>query len=166
MIYFWGTEPPYGILSNFAYTPFIYKNYRLKWSEQSLMLEKCLMFDPSNHELLNQILNANSPKDVKKFGRMVRNFDEKKWERSRYDIMRDALIAKFEQNEYAKNILLNTGNQLIAEASPYDKIWGIGINARQASAGQQWDGRNLLGTALMEVRSILQNINTTKNFVL
>ena len=66
--------------------------------------------------------------------------------------------AKFSQNPNLKEFLLSTGDALIAEASPYDKIWGIGLDRNTALRGtvEQWKGENLLGCALMDVRDWLR----------
>ena len=50
--------------------------------------------------------------------------------------------------------LLKTGKATLAEASPYDRIRGIGRSADDPKAMHQdlWKGENLLGYALMRVR--------------
>lgn len=49
---------------------------------------------------------------------------------------------------------------ILVESSPYDKIWGIGLDRETALKGtvEQWQGENLLGCALMEVRDWLRDI--------
>lgn len=66
--------------------------------------------------------------------------------------------AKFSQNPTLKEFLLSTGDSILAEASPYDSIWGIGLGWEDAEKGgvAQWRGENLLGCALMEVRDWLK----------
>ncbi len=46
------------------------------------------------------------------------------------------------------------GNTILAEASPMDKIWGIGLDAKTAEImpPDEWPGKNLLGKILMELR--------------
>ena len=65
---------------------------------------------------------------------------------------------KFSQNPHLRNYLINTGNRILVEASPYDRIWGIGISEKDAvqETPNNWRGLNLLGFALMEVRDRLQ----------
>ena len=71
--------------------------------------------------------------------------------------MYDALYYKFSQNDDILQKLLSTGNSTLAEASPRDRIWGIGLNITDAYSGKKWKGQNLLGKALMNVRdNILQ----------
>ncbi|MDJ0633261.1 MAG: NADAR family protein [Xenococcaceae cyanobacterium MO_188.B29] len=66
-------------------------------------------------------------------------------------------LAKFSQKEALKEFLLNTKERILVEASPRDRIWGIGLGQNNPDAANpyQWQGLNLLGFALMEVRDIL-----------
>ena len=79
-------------------------------------------------------------------------YDDKIWDEKRYEIMKEALFHKFSQNSKLLNNLLWTGNAQLVEASPYDRIWGIGITAVEALMDKPWRGHNLLGKALMETR--------------
>jgi ribA/ribD-fused uncharacterized protein len=90
-------------------------------------------------------------------GRRVRNFDEEMWIKHRYDIVVDASLAKFGQDKDLKAFLLGTGDRVLVEASPTDRIWGIGMTGRDERAGDpaQWRGLNLLGFALMQARAEL-----------
>lgn len=117
------------------------------------MLEKALMFDPSKVEA---IVKATNPKDVKHLGRAVQNFDDKVWKARRYEIMKDVLRAKF-SDAGLRQLLLSTGNRTLVEASPYDRVWGIGLSADDPRAlnPNNWRGSNLLGKALMEIRAEL-----------
>lgn len=69
------------------------------------------------------------------------------------------LTCKFEQNQELYDKLMSTGNSRLAEASPYDKIWGIGMKAEKAERidPDQWKGENKLGECLMTVRENLRN---------
>lgn len=153
MIKFYGKNSPY---SNFHYVEFDYKGYKVTSSEQAFMLEKALMFDES---MVKAILTTTDPRAIKRLGRQVRNFDEKKWNKVRYDIMVDILLAKFSV-EPLKSELLNTGDELIVEASPTDKIWGAGLVIGDARLNypHYYPGQNLLGKALMEAREWLRNM--------
>lgn len=151
-VFFWTGATPF---SNFYKRAFAYKGYTLNYGEQAFMLEKALMFDPSK---VDAIVKANNPKDVKRLGRAVQNFDDKIWKACRYEVMKNVLRAKF-SDEGLRRLLLNTGNRTLVEASPYDKIWGIGLSADDPNAlnPNNWKGSNLLGKALMEIRAELQN---------
>lgn len=150
MITFYGKNSPY---SNFYYVEFEYKGYKVTSSEQAFMLEKALMFDKS---MVERILSTTNPAEIKKLGRKVKNFDEKKWNEVRYDIMVDILCAKF-STEPLKTELLDTGIEFIVEASPTDKIWGAGLalGDPRLNYAKYYPGRNLLGHALMDARARL-----------
>ena len=153
-IYFWKPEHEYGLFSNW-YTSYI-SAYNIKFvnAEQLFMWKKQQLFDPQNHELEQRILNTNSPDQIKKLGRKVNNFDQELWDEKKYQIMVEVLMEKFSQNSDLKYKLIDTGDLMLVEASPYDKIWGIGLNEFDAKT-KTWQGENLLGKALMEVRDIL-----------
>lgn len=150
MITFYGKNSPY---SNFYYVEFEYKGYKVTSSEQAFMLEKALMFDKS---MVERILSTTNPAEIKKLGRKVKNFDEKKWNEVRYDIMVDISCAKFSTGPL-KTELLNTGIEFIVEASPTDKIWGAGLalGDPRLNYAKYYPGRNLLGHALMDARARL-----------
>ncbi len=115
-----------------------------------------MQFNPDNDVLLRAILNESSPTKIKKYGRLVRNYNDVEWSKIRYKIMLDGLRLKFNQNNEIKQKLLGTGKKMIFEASKYDKIWGIGFYASDAvNIEKHRFGTNLLGQALMEVRGEL-----------
>lgn len=153
MITFYGKNSPY---SNFYYVEFEYKGYKVTSSEQAFMLEKALTFDKS---MVERVLSTANPAEIKKLGRKVKNFDEKKWNEVRYDIMVDILCAKF-SIEPLKTELLNTDIEFIVEASPTDKIWGAGLalGDPRLNYAKYYPGRNLLGHALMDARARLRDM--------
>lgn len=104
-----------------------------------------------------KILASDDPKKIKSYGRKVKNFDPEKWSKVSYDIVVDGNRLKFDQNDELKAILLSTKRTTLVEASPYDKIWGIGMTATQArkTSSEEWNGKNLLGKALTQVRNEL-----------
>ena len=156
-IYFYNLKNDLGYMSNFYKTKFIDKNgIEFNCSEQYFMYNKCKTFDPDNNSLLNNILNESSPSKIKKYGRDIKNYDDKIWEEIRYEIMLEALRLKFNQNETIKKKLISTKPKLLYEASKYDKIWGIGFYDEDAiKTNTNEFGRNLLGKALMEIRDEL-----------
>ena len=87
----------------------------------------------------------------------MKNFQEFAWKRRCSQIVVEANLAKFTQNPELGNWLRSTAPSVLVEASPFDRIWGIGMakSHESAKAPQKWNGRNLLGFALMEVRDAL-----------
>jgi len=146
----------YGYCSNFYKVNFEEKDRYFNCSETYFMYYKCLIFDSTNTKLQEQILSEESPYKVKKLGRQVKNYDENVWIEKRYSIMINALRLKFTQNETIKTKLLSTKPKTLYEASPFDKIWGIGYSATKAIVKDKINyGQNLLGKALMQIRDEL-----------
>lgn len=108
---------------------------------------------------LKRIIESNYSSDAKEIGRYIKGFDDVVWERVRYDRMKQCLVAKYTQNENYRKILLETGNKVLVEARPTDKVWGVGvaIGDRNLYNELTWKGRNLLGRCLMEVRDEIAN---------
>lgn len=117
-----------------------------------MMAEKAALF--SDTEIREKILQATSPGAVKALGREIRNFDETVWVANRFTIVVRGNTAKFEQNPNLGEFLRKTGSRVLVEASPVDRIWGIGLaqNDEKANNPNLWEGLNLLGFALMQVR--------------
>jgi ribA/ribD-fused uncharacterized protein len=89
----------------------------------------------------------------------VQGYNETIWSGQRQLLVFQGLLAKFSQNEDLKKILLSTGDAILAECSPYDRIWGIGrdLDDKRSLDVNQWRGQNLLGFTLMQVRSALRD---------
>ena len=101
--------------------------------------------------------NREVPSAAKALGRKVRGFVDEQWRAARMEIVVRGNSAKFSQHAGLRDHLLKTGDAILVEAAPRDRIWGIGLGAKneKASNPAQWRGLNLLGFALMEVRSLL-----------
>lgn len=154
-IFFWHEYEKYGCFSNWYESPFMIDGFQFAHVEQYIMAQKAKLFhDTKNY---TAILKAKTPKECKQLGRAVSPYDEDVWEKNRYEILKKGLTAKFTQNEELKNIFLSTGDAILAEASPFDAIFGIKLAAKDAAtiSPDKWPGRNLLGKALMEVRAEL-----------
>ncbi len=128
--------------------------------EQYMMAEKARLFD--DNDVLHEIMTCKDPKKIKALGRKVKHFDEAVWTEKRGNIILNGNLAKFSQNEDLKAFLINTKKKVLVEASPYDKIWGIGMLANDVKAENPlyWKGLNLLGFALMEVRDELKRTHS------
>lgn len=162
-VFFWGGE-----FSNWYDCQFKYKGLTFYNSEQAFMWEKAMYFE--DKEIAEKILNTPDPKENKKLGRKVKNFNPELWMVVSYPIMVAVNMAKYYQGQKsnetkyfksrrAKTALLDTGDKILVEASPYDKIWGIGLGSDNDDCLDEakWQGMNLLGKALMEVRKSLRD---------
>jgi ribA/ribD-fused uncharacterized protein len=101
-----------------------------------------------------RIRATTDPAKAKALGREVQGFDEQRWTAERFRIVVTGNLAKFGQHPDLREYLRSTGDKVLVEASPEDRVWGIGLAATDARAAdpRTWRGQNLLGFALMEVR--------------
>ena len=161
IIYFWGHTPnpkkvTAACFSQWYDCYFEVEGIQYHTTEQYMMASKALLF--KDEEVCREIMTAESPFDYKRLGRKVRGFSPEPWDAMKYDIVVKGNKAKFSQNPNIREFLLSTGDAILAEASPYDGIWGICLDRETALKGsvEQWQGENLLGCALMEVRDWLR----------
>ena len=161
VIGFYAPDNDNGYLSNWFPCSFKLGRYTYSSAEQFMMAQKAIVFRDSS--LYFKILHTNDLGTIKKLGRQVSNYNEELWSRIRGPIMRRGLRAKFQQNPELMEKLLSTGNKILAECAPRDKIWGIGLSANddRVQNPKAWRGLNLLGTELMKVRSDLRCWATT-----
>jgi ribA/ribD-fused uncharacterized protein len=160
-IFFWGHQPQRdgsigaGCLSQWWPVAFVADNVVFRSAEHYMMYRKAVLF--GDDESAGRIVAASHPRQAKMLGRRVRNFDEAIWKKQRFDIVVDACLVKFGQNEDLRQFLVGTGQRVLVEASPTDRIWGIGLNARDERVADPalWQGLNLLGFALMQARAQL-----------
>jgi ribA/ribD-fused uncharacterized protein len=128
-----------------------------------MMYHKAILFD--DPDVAQEILeNGDDPKVVKALGRKVKGFNQEIWDERKFDIVIDANRAKFGQNDELRELLLQTEGRELIEASPLDRIWGIGFskaNALKTQNQKRW-GRNLLGKALMQVREEFNNLQSKR----
>lgn len=179
-VYFFSLHSPF---SNFHPAAFVYKDHQFFSSEQFMMFCKAKMFNDetvaqkilnaNTHPLVQQFLSGATSrkqiiadkelakqwndlhKSIKGMGREVRNYNDALWSKMRFKIVGNGVKHKFAQNPELRSILMNTPNDaLFVEASPFDKIWGIGLNETQAknTPSAQWPGQNLLGLILDKVK--------------
>lgn len=127
-----------------------------KTAEHYMMAGKAKLFN--DQDILEKIVKTETPGKAKSLGRKVKNFDPKLWDAHKYEIVKNANLLKFSQNSKFKDFLLSTDDKILIEASPYDRIWGIGMLETDSRAKDPslWNGENLLGFALMEVRDELR----------
>ncbi len=124
--------------------------------EQYMMYKKAKLF--ADIEIADKILEESDPSIQQKLGREIKGFDSKIWDNHKIGIVWYGNYLKFTQHQDLADRLLATGNKILAEASPYDLIWGIGFRATDDNALDEikWRGQNLLGKTLMSVRGALR----------
>lgn len=142
-----------GPFSNWSSSPFEFDGHHFSNGEQGIMYQKAKLF--KDYESLELILNTSNPKEAKRLGRLVKNFDEVVWANNREDLVYQVLLAKYEQNELHQSALLDTGDKILVECNKYDRIWGIGLyeNELYGDSPAQWDGLNLLGIILTNIKN-------------
>jgi ribA/ribD-fused uncharacterized protein len=161
-LFFWGhTARSSGDLGKECFSqwfpaPFQADGRSFATAEHYMMFRKSLLFGDA--ETAERIVAARGPGAAKALGRAVRGFDEAKWCEHRSNIVVDGNLGKFGQNLQLRTYLLNTKDRVLVEASPVDRIWGVGLAAEDECIENpdRWRGLNLLGFALMRVRERLR----------
>lgn len=157
-LHFWGHRPRpdggvgAGCLSQWWPSPFLVDGARYATAEHWMMAGKARLFGDSEAERV--ALAAAHPREAKAAGRAVRGFEEETWRRHRFGLVVEGSAHKFAQHDDLRAWLLGTGDRVLVEASPRDRVWGIGMSASHEAAEDpgRWRGLNLLGFALMEAR--------------
>lgn len=151
-VFFYGSSEIY---SNWHRCRFIIEGITFNCSEQAMMYYKAKMF--RDYDTANKILKSKNPREQKQLGREVKNFDESYWINNREEIMYRILYEKFTQNEDFKKELLKYKQHEFVEASPYDKIWGIGLDQTNDLILDEsnWRGQNLLGKCITRLKNDL-----------
>ncbi|WP_330478766.1 NADAR family protein [Streptomyces platensis] len=161
-VHFWGHSPrrdgSLGVscFSQWWPSPFIAEGVRYATAEHWMMAGKARLFGDAEAE--RRVLAARHPKQAKDAGRTVRGFDEETWQRHRFGLVVEGSVHKFGQDAALREYLLGTNSRVLVEASPVDRIWGIGLAAddERAADPARWRGLNLLGFALMAARQRLR----------
>lgn len=156
-VFFWGHQASKkgvtaACFSQWYVAPFEVDGQQYQSAEHYMMAEKAALF--GDQQTRARIIEATDPNAAKALGRQVRGFDEALWAQERFAIVVRANEAKFSQNAELGAFLLGTGTRVIVEASPVDRVWGIGLaqDDEKAHRPDRWRGLNLLGFALMQVR--------------
>ena len=162
-LFFWGhhakaNKITKACLSQWYPSLFTVEGVQYHCAEQFMMAEKARIMN--DEETRMKILNSSDPQEIKALGKEVKNFSENKWNRYKAAVVIKGNFHKFMDNGKLRNFLLNTGNKVLVEASPYDTIWGIGLKEDHPDClnARLWRGSNLLGFCLMEVRKCLQKM--------
>lgn len=148
--FFWG-----GIYSNWALSSIIVEDMEFNCVEQYMMYKKAEV--AGDIESMAAVMATPMPNEQKAIGRRITGYDDEVWAAVRYEIVKDAIRAKFTQIPDLREQLLASGNKHIVEASPYDVVWGIGLGEDDPLRldEKNWRGENLLGKCIMDVRDEL-----------
>lgn len=169
-VFFYGpAHEPYGAFSQHFYCEFSIggaegvngpqdnEGLPVFWSaEQYMMYRKAKLFEDEEVAVQISGVEGRNPRAAKALGRKVQGFDEEVWREHRHVIVEEGNYLKFSQNPELKELLLSTGEREIAEAASRDRIWGIGFGEKNAEKQRGRWGLNLLGKALIRVRSRLK----------
>ena len=158
-VFFWRGWP-----SQWYPSPFEIEGIQYTCAEQYMMAEKARAFTeahPDNAAILKAIMSTDSPREQKSLGGSVKGFDDTEWVNVVREIVYRGNLAKFTQNLPLRELLLETGNRTIVEASPVDKRWGIGlaVDDPRAKDPTQWQGLNWLGEAIMRARATIRGMS-------
>ncbi len=139
-------------LSQWYECDFIVDGTEYSTAEQYMMAQKALLFN--DKKSFYKIMAADSPREYKAIGRRIKGFNQDVWDKHKYDIVYKGNYAKFSQNKALRRFLENTGDKILVEASPFDEVWGIKMSEDNPDIynPEKWNGQNLLGFVLMDVR--------------
>ena len=160
--FFWG-----GIFSNWYKASFEVREEDVMMTfncvEQYMMYKKAKLF--MDTESIYKIMATSDPREHKKFGRKVKNFDPLEWDKIKYGVVYIGVFSKFSQNDGLRQKLYTIDCNRFVEASPFDRVWGIGYdedNALHPNNITNW-GENLLGNIITEVRVALYKIESSRD---
>jgi ribA/ribD-fused uncharacterized protein len=143
-------------LSNFKSCTIVSGDNTFSNTEQLFMYHKAIFFE--DNDIAEKILITPVPYEAKALGRKVKDYDDSKWAKVRYEVMYQVNLLKYNQNEDLREKLLATGDKILVEVNPRDSIWGIAMDENNPDIldESKWRGQNLLGKVLMDVRVAIQ----------
>lgn len=151
IVFFWKPNQKYGYLCQWYSSPIIENGRRFPTAEHYMMYHKAILFQ--DRATAQCILETPDPKRAKELGRMVKGFNEYVWFQHASQIVENGNYLKFTQNPRLlvqfKEFPIDTR---FYEASPYDRVWGIGFSEDNAEQNREKWGQNLLGNAISQVR--------------
>ena len=151
-----------GYLSNWYLSNFKVNEIEYSSMEQYMMYQKAICF--KDYKIAEAILKTDDVAEIKALGRKVSNYDDHMWNGVRQIIIYEGLLEKFLQNEELKKEILSTKDAVLAECAVKDTIWGIGLSMKDENRfdKSRWRGTNLLGYALMLVRTKIEFLNNMR----
>lgn len=156
-VLFWGRFGPEQVLSQWHHSPFTIDGVEYVTAEHWMMAEKARTF--GDHDALASIMGSPHPDAAKRAGRLVRGYVDAVWSEKSYGVVARGSYEKFRQNPAEQAYLLSTGDKILVEASPYDRVWGVGRGPGDPLAADpsSWLGENRLGFALMDARDAIEH---------
>lgn len=150
--YFYRSHSPF---SQWYPCRFTVEDIRFNCAEQYMMYGKAQLF--GDEETGRKILLARTPREQKELGKQVRGFKQPAWELHCKTIVYEGNKEKFIQNEELLQLLLDTQGTTLVEASPADRIWGVGLAEDDPAIRSRstWRGTNWLGEVLTKLRDDL-----------
>lgn len=154
-VFFFGAKNEFGFLSNWYLSPYYCTAVAQDVScvEQSMMMMKAATFN--DIEALDKLSKTSNPSECKAIGRTIKGFDKQTWDDISMGLVYLTLVNKFLSSDILYEALMATKDKILVEASPYDRIWGIGYDADSALENIDNWGENRLGKCLMYVRRSL-----------
>jgi len=158
-VFFWKVNWNLGELSQWYPCDFVCDDLIFSTCEQYMMYKKAEIFNDTG--IMDMIINSPRahPSAHKRMGRSVANFNPDVWANRDMGVVINANFCKFTQNEHLLEVLMSTGSKQIVEASPTDRIWGIGFDEDNALANRKMWGSNKLGRCLMMVRQMIWDMH-------
>ncbi|VTU42571.1 MULTISPECIES: NADAR family protein [unclassified Variovorax] len=154
IVTFWGAQSP---LSNWNIGKFTSRGIDFNCSEQLMMYRKAELFGDATS--MAAILVEPDPREQKALGRAVSGFVKPIWDAASEAVLFEGLFDKFTQVASAHGVLMASEEKLIIEASPTDRLYGVGLAAYDPRIldTETWRGANRLGYLLMRVRSAIRS---------
>ncbi|KAK0363510.1 hypothetical protein LTR94_014955 [Friedmanniomyces endolithicus] len=182
LLWFWREfEEPLGYLSQWYESAFEVDGVTYLTAEMWMMIQKAKLFgdevstayndDTTAFEVMDRVdgglltwsvqetaqkmMETTVPAEHQALGRKAKGFDRKKWDQHKSRIVEEGNYHKFTKSKSKPEMLgmlLATGDRELVEASPTDRIWGVGFGAATAEANREQWGENRLGKAIMAVR--------------
>ncbi|KAF2828457.1 DUF1768-domain-containing protein [Ophiobolus disseminans] len=156
-VFFWHPHDGHGYLGQWYHSPFSVDGDTYATAEMYMMVQKARLF--RDEDVARKMLNTTDPKRHKALGRQVKGFEGGVWDEHKLSIVEQANYHKFtisEDEADLRKMLLATAERELVEASPLDRVWGVGFAEKNAEANRARWGQNLLGKALMNVRGRLR----------
>ncbi|KAK8017396.1 hypothetical protein PG993_013722 [Apiospora rasikravindrae] len=164
VVFFWGTNEKYGMFSQWYTSSFFCDGNQFTTAEQYMMYRKAGTFGDASTAAAILKSPKKHPRQHKAMGRAVKGFRDDVWDAAGVDAAVVGNLCKFTQNAALMAALMGTTGSVLAEASPYDYIWGIGFKEEYAMDCRHAWGANKLGKCLMIVRDIIQHMSDSQGF--